>query len=148
MRPALSQLNLKKEALKAIHDRQQKLFGQKVIAAIDYEKAKTDYDQILAEITFFRKQARNIWKQKSLTLTDERNQLSLKEKQLLNELPKYVLTSPVKGELQNVSTVSAGQLLTQGQKLAELSPDTSLLAICYLSPKDVGLIRAGDESIF
>ncbi|MEO9870334.1 MAG: HlyD family efflux transporter periplasmic adaptor subunit [Ekhidna sp.] len=145
---SLDRLHLREEALLTIYKRQEKLFDQQVIAQVDYEKAKTDYDQVIAEITFFRKQASNNWKQASINFIEERNRLFLQQNQLKRDLERYVLIAPCKGELQNVTPLGIGQLIVTGAKLAEITPDTTLFAVCYLPPQNIGFIRPGMRGEF
>ena len=51
----------------------------------------------------------------------------------------YCLIAPVAGTV----TQLAGSYVQAGELLGTLSPDGDLLAECYVSPKDIGFVRAG-----
>jgi len=145
---ALEKLLLEKDNLKRVHGRQKSLFDQKVIAAAVYETDETNYERAKAEIEFFKTQSINSWKQASLDFGVEKDQLLLKKEQLLTEQKKYTLVAPGKGELQNVSVLRRGQFIQAGLKIAELSPDTLLIATCWVPPKDIGLLKKGMTGTF
>ena len=47
--------------------------------------------------------------------------------------------------MQNVLSLSKGQYIHSGLKIGEISPDTTLMAICWVSPQKVGLLKKGLE---
>lgn len=141
----LDKLELEKETLKTIYNRQKKLFEQNVIAAVEFDKDEANYNRALSEIELFRKQSLSKWKEASLQFIEEKRSLSLRKKKLENEITKYSLKAPASGELQNVNPISKGQIIQAGQQLAQLTPDTTLMAICWVSPQKVGLLQKGLE---
>ena len=60
-----------------------------------------------------------------------------KEKENLN------IKAPVNGTIQNLVGVYTGSPVFANQDLAQISPNTNLLAEVYVSPNDIGLLREG-----
>ncbi len=145
---ALEKLEVNSRAIKRVYDRQKRLFDQKVIAASEFEKDEVKLRLSITEIELFKKQAINSWKEKALILEEERKDLAFRKDQLANEGQKYVLISPSRGELLNTRPLSVNQFIEAGIIVAELTPDTTLVANCWLSPKDIGLLYAGMNGSF
>jgi len=137
----LERLTVKHRSASKTYKRQQRLYRQEVIPAVELEKDREVLDLAKAEVVFFSKQALNTWKQEILGFEQEYKQLLLKKEQLENELLKHVLIAPSTGTLQQVVSLSAGQQVQVGMKLGEVSVDTTLLAICWIPPRDIGLIQ-------
>lgn len=126
--------------LQVDHDRNHKLLLKGVIARAEYENIKLDYDLALNAYNQFKKQQWNTWQ---ATLTELENKLTIsqnKNAQFVESKKEYVITAPVNGSLINLSGVERGSIIASGASLAEISPDTDLLAECYVSPLDIGLI--------
>lgn len=144
----LERLDLDIERTKRVYLRQKLLFQEKVIAEVDYERDEALYKQAKAEKRLYQKQKQNEWKETLLRYTIERDELTLRKERLQEERQKYVLAAPSKGELQNIVPVVENQFIAAGTQLGEISPDTTLLAICYVSTKDVGLLKEGMKGSF
>lgn len=121
--------------------RNKSLFEKGVIAAVEFENFKFEYDLVINAITKLRKQQLNTW-QADFTLKKRQ----LNEFENSAELQKenkeyYILTSPISGTLMNVVGIEKGSLINASIPLAEISPDGNLIAECYVSPIDIGLIN-------
>lgn len=141
-REKLQELQTRYQKEKRDYLRNQKLFEKGVIAAVEYENYKFDYDLIINSIAQLKKQQLNNWQ---ADLTNKNRELNELENnfQLQNENKNYyVLTAPINGTLINVIGIQQGSLINAGIPLAEISPDSNLIAECYVSPIDIGLINA------
>ncbi len=127
--------------LKADFDRNTKLFSRGVIAQVTYEDQKLEYDLARNAMHQFKKGQLHRW-QTTLVELEDKLQRTRHEINRLNESKKeYVITAPVSGTLINVkNNVAPGSMLTAGVVLAEVSPDLEVLAECYVTPGEIGLI--------
>jgi len=85
------------------------------------------------------------------TLTELENQFIDYEnnvEQVLNNKRSYVITAPITGTLINTSSMNSGSFINAGTLLGEITPDTELIAECYISPKHIGLIDKEKEVTF
>ena len=139
----LDQLKFEKQTLEVISQRQRTLFNLNVIAQVEYDRDKANHERAIKEIQLFEKTSKSNWKEASLKYLQEEKSLLLRRKQIENELPKYTLLSPATGELQNVRSLSVGQFIQAGESLAQLTPDTTLLAVFWVPPQKVGLLKTG-----
>ena len=70
-------------------------------------------------------------------------QLSSEEEQLKIEKSYAVIKAPVSGTIQQFNGKYKGAFLQAGEVIAVISPDSTLVASCYVTPADIGLIRNG-----
>ena len=61
--------------------------------------------------------------------------------QYSEELTNRTVLAPTSGEIIQSSDIQIGSIVTPGQKIAEISPEGELVAICYVKPSDIGLIH-------
>lgn len=73
------------------------------------------------------------------TLRAEADQLQL-------ELKRYRVFTPLTGTIHNMAAVAEGGFVASNQKLAEISPDTLLVAECHVTPHDIGLLKKGMQA--
>lgn len=144
----LEKLNIEKEALKKIYERQEKLFDLEVIPRVEFEKDEANYERVFAEIEVFKKQAINNWKESFLSIEQEREQLLFRKQEILEERLKSVLVAPTSGELQEVVPLKHNQFMMAGLKIGEISPSSEMMAICWVAPKDIGLIKEQMSTLF
>ncbi len=140
-REKLQELQTRFQKKKRDYLRNKKLFEKGVIAAVEFENYKFEYDLIINSIAQLKKQQLNSWQ---ADLTSRKRELNELENnfQLQNENKNYyVLTAPISGTLINIIGVQQGSLISAGIPLAEISPNSNLIAECYVSPIDIGLIN-------
>ena len=85
------------------------------------------------------------------TLTDYKNKLleiESTEKQLQDNKLQFVVLAPITGTLIGVKSVETGSFLSAGEVCATISPNTNLLVECYVTPQDIGLLRANSSVNF
>lgn len=90
----------------------------------------------------------NKWQSQQITYQDKLEQLQTKEQQLNEERQQYLIKAPISGTIQNMKGIYVGSFVYPNQPLAQISPDTGLIAECYILPRDIGLIREGMEARF
>jgi len=144
----LTQHYTKLKNLKIALERNTKLLAKGVIAKVEYEDSKLAYDLENNALHQFQKSTRNSWQ---ATITELENQLIEYEnnvEQVMNNKKSYVITAPIKGTLINSSSMNNGSFINAGKLLGEITPDTELIAECYISPKDIGLIDKDKDVTF
>ena len=118
------------------------MFSKGVIAKAEFEKIKLDYDLAENALYQFKKQRINTWQAVSTDLDKKINELQSDSTQLSNSKESFTITAPINGTLINVVGLEEGSFITAGSVLAEITPDTDLIAECYLSPSEIGLINS------
>jgi membrane fusion protein, peptide pheromone/bacteriocin exporter len=64
------------------------------------------------------------------------------------KIDQYKIIAGTNGTLINVLNLNEGDFIHPQQKLAEISPDTTLIAVTYISPSDIAFIEKEQEVSF
>lgn len=129
-------------------DRYAILFKNGVLTTAEYEKFNFEHDQAISGYSLSEKRFRLQLQRESGAYRKELNELIEQEAELAEQKELFILKSPVDGSLQNLSGLQNGTYVFANQKIAEISPDTQLIAFCYVRPADIGLIRKGQSVSF
>lgn len=142
--------NLQTRKIKARNDylRQKKLFKKEVIAKMELENSKYNFDLMSNEMSHFQKQQFNNWQYELAKQSNKEKELESRLLQFEEEQKNYVITASISGTIQNLSGVSVGSFINPGSPIAEISPETDLIAECYISPSDIGLLKTNNEVKF
>ena len=129
-------------------ERQEALYQAKVIAAMDLEqetlRKEEAEDQLLQIRENYKLEWQSAHEQKIATLQNLKSSLV----ELDDSMRKLEIKAPISGTLQVPVGITEGAFITAGSLLARLSPDALLVADCYVSPSDIGLIKAGQKVRF
>jgi HlyD family secretion protein len=123
--------------------RAKKLYEQKVISEAEYEASYFAFrleQQNLAQILA---QALAKWE---LELSQRRNDSIILDAELQRcneELKNRVLIAPVSGEIIQSRDKQSGTMVYSNQQIAELSPEGEIIGLCYVSPREIGMIKTG-----
>ncbi len=144
----LNELNTRFQKIKEDYNRNQKLFDKGVIAKVELNNSKLEYDLSLNAIHQYKKQQYSSWQaelvnQKNQLKELENNQVQLEETNNLS-----VIKAPVSGTLLNVKGIEKGSFIQNGIQLAEISPKSSLIVECYINPIDIGLLKKENKVNF
>lgn len=139
--------NAKIQAYK-IYTRYETLFNKKVVTQAEYEQYKFNYDQALSDFNLVARKYKTQWQTEANQYRKELKDLDDQKVQLSEQEKLYELTAQINGTLQGLSGLQVGSFVSAGQKIGEISPDSALLAINYIKPSDIGLIKKGQEARF
>lgn len=81
------------------------------------------------------------WQQDLATYRLEYSQFEAQQKQLVEEKKKYEIKAPVSGIIQGINSRYDGGFIQAGETLCIISPETNLIAECYVPTQDVGLLK-------
>lgn len=140
-------INAKAQAYK-IYIRYETLFNKKVVTQAEYEQYKFNYDQAVSDFNLVARKYKTQWQTEANQYRKELKDLDNQKVQLTEQQKLYQLTARIDGTIQGLSGLQVGSFVSAGQKIGEVSPDSALLAINYIKPSDIGLIRKGQEARF
>ena len=126
---------------KQAHDRQLKLYQEKVIAAMEFENFQFELKKAEDARAQLKETQRSQWQSELKTLQEETNELESQLVRIQKEKALLTITAPVSGTLQNLTGVYVGSNVFANQELGQISPDTSMLVIAYVQPNDIGFIK-------
>ncbi|WP_235972715.1 HlyD family secretion protein [Pedobacter ghigonis] len=133
-------INAREQAAK-IYKRYEILYGKKVVTEAEYEQYKFNYEQALSDFKLVAKKYITQWQTESNQYRKELKDLENQKIQVMEQEKMYHLTARVSGTVQNLSGLQLGSFIAANQKIGEISPDSALLAVCYIKPADIGLIK-------
>lgn len=129
-------------------DRNKILFEKGVIASAEFEEIQLNYDLTLNSIYQLKKQQLNTWQANLTEIENKLEEVKNSKNQLVENKNQFVIIAPIDGVLINIQGIEPGSFIQAGSNLAEISPKSDLLAECYVSPVDIGMIKADKEINF
>lgn len=124
-------------------NRKKMLYERNVISEAEYEQSLFSLQSMQNKLILLFGEQLNKWKPDQITYHHKLEELKTEEQQLREKLQQYIIKAPIAGTIQNMQGIYEGSYIYANQTLAEISPDTGLIAEFYVSPKDIGLIREG-----
>lgn len=119
------------------------LLSKDAVAQADFEPIEAEYRNACMAIDLFYDNQISLWQTDLDKYIIERRDISTQIEQLKIQRSESVVCSPVKGIVQRIEGVNTGSYVQQGQKLFEISPDSTLYVECMVTPKDIGYIKTG-----
>lgn len=117
------------------------LAAERVIAPKEFEDKTAENERLQAALQAFRQEQLSVWQEELAKYQIELTQLQAQQHELLQDARFYEIKAPVSGTLQGINTRYAGGMLQAGEPAGTLSPETGLVAECYVNTRDVGLLR-------
>ncbi|WP_142686807.1 HlyD family secretion protein [Chitinophaga polysaccharea] len=136
------------EKLKLDLEMYDKLFKDKVIARKEYLDRKYEYEKSKAAYTSAIQQQRSTWATDLNQMRLEDNRLRADNRQLTKEKEWNLIKAPVSGTLQQFTGKYAGGYVQTGDLLGVISPNSNMIAECYVSPRDIGYLKKGMPARF
>lgn len=96
----------------------------------------------------FRNEQIALWQQDLLKYRLELSKLESERRQITEEENLYKVKAPVAGIIQGLASKYAGNTIQAGETLCTISPETKLVAECYVSSQDIGLLRVNQNAKF
>lgn len=128
---------------KRLLEREKGLFNRDAISLATLEERQHSYQLEENKLRLIMEQQLGSWNRERVTFLNDIDELEAEYNQLLNELRRYVIRSPITGTLQNMSGILENSFIFANQTIGEISPDTNLVAEVYVTPNEIGLLREG-----
>ena len=141
----LRELEVTKITFLKSYRRLKSLYRDRVVSLSDFERAEADYKNSLNAISIFKDERKSQWNSDKSSYKGELRDIRLKIEQLRKQRQESVVLAPISGYIQKVLNVVDGSYLHSGREILEISPSGILVAECYVSPKDIGLIFKGQR---
>ncbi len=121
----------------------QKLMSEKLIAQQEMEDKEFAQNTAQAQVQTLTERQMSEWQTALAQYRRDVVELQAQEQQLLRERDLYLIKAPVAGSVGQLAGKYVGGYVQAGEVMGVISPDSNLLAECYVSPKDIGLLRKG-----
>lgn len=125
-----------------------KLLNDKVIAPKEAFDKQVEGEKLNAAYEAFARTQIAQWQQELATYRAELSQLNATGRRIQADRKNFLIKAPVCGVLQGINNLYEGSVVQVGQSIASVSPQTSLIAECYVNTKDIGLLKTGQRVRF
>ncbi|MDP3467738.1 MAG: HlyD family efflux transporter periplasmic adaptor subunit [Daejeonella sp.] len=139
---------LSREQAERIFNRYNILYENGAITLLESEKLRFEFDKAVSEQNLLINRWRSQWEMEAGGYRRELSDLLSREAELEEENKLFTLRATVRGSIQNLAGIQAGSYVFANQKIAEISPDDQLIALCYVKSSDIGLVRKGQSVNF
>jgi HlyD family secretion protein len=129
-------------------DRERFLAERDALSQVALDETQFDLQSSVNRYKMLVEQQKNQWILDEIRFNDELEQLKSEQNQIEEELSRYEVRSPISGTVQNKAAVFQNSFVSVNQVLGEISPDTSLIAEVFVSPRDIGFLKEGMEARF
>ena len=134
-------------AVKKMYERDKQLFNIQAISFADLERRNDEYDNTISALATLYNEQMNQWHLERQKYQEEQTDVESRINQLTIQKQELTVIAPVTGSVQQLNGLKIGNYVTEGEVLMEISPEGSLYAECFVSPKDIGLIQVGQQAI-
>ena len=124
-------------------ERTQQLFDKKVVSEEEFEKSQYEYSNATNALATLKDNQLSKWQSDLNVYTNSLEEMRMSMKQEIKSKDLYVVTSPVSGTLDQFRGIYKGSSIQSGSLLAIISPDSTLYAEVYVSPRNIGYIYLG-----
>jgi HlyD family secretion protein len=124
------------------------LANEKVISPKEFFDIRIQQERVSASYKAFRQEQQTDWQQDLVRYESELFRYEEQKSQLRSDASYYEIRAPVTGYLQGINTRYKGSLLLANETICSISPEAELLAECYISTKDIGLVRKNQNVQF
>jgi HlyD family secretion protein len=142
-RHALAEQQTTLDRAKTDYEMNKALYDGQVISKKEWLDKKYAYEKASLEYRTIIEQQHSSWADDLSRYQVESGRLSTDSRQYEKEKEWNLIRAPISGTLQQFNGKYAGGALQPGELLGVISPDASLVAECYLSPRDIGYVKAG-----
>ncbi|MTI86546.1 MAG: HlyD family efflux transporter periplasmic adaptor subunit [Balneolaceae bacterium] len=114
-----------------------------LVSQKDLEQSRFKLESEERRIELLQKSKLNVWQQQLDKYEHDLKSLQTSFVQLNKEKEKRYIYAPIDGVIQNVAGISEKSTIYANEQIAEISPNTALIAELYVSTRDVGLLKEG-----
>jgi membrane fusion protein, peptide pheromone/bacteriocin exporter len=131
------------QSSKVEYRRDSVLFMQSVISRADYERTFNRYNLDKESIQQIKLNQQAKWQNDLATRYDETRRLKAEMDHKKEEIGYRTVRSPVPGTIIQSSDIQIGSFIAAGLRIAEISPESELVAIFFVNSSDIGFIEKG-----
>jgi len=124
------------------------LLKDKVIAPKEHFDKEIELERLNNTLNAFKNEQLALWQNDLQRYQLDISQFQSQKNQINIEQKNYFIHAPVSGVIQQINTRYIGGFVAAGESLCIISPLSELLGECYLSTKDIGLLKIGHSARF
>ncbi|MGC4232744.1 MAG: HlyD family efflux transporter periplasmic adaptor subunit [Niabella sp.] len=124
------------------------LLKDKVIAPKEAFDKEVENEKLQAAYHALKRNQLAQWQQELANYEAELSQLNATRSKIHADKKNYEIKAPVSGIIQGINNLYAGSMVQAGQAIASISPESTLIAECYVNTRDAGLLKTGQSVRF
>lgn len=118
-----------------------RLLKDKVIPNKEYFDKEIESERLIAIRNAFKQEQVTSWQNDLERYKTEISKFTDQQNQIENHRRNHFLYAPVSGEVQQMNSRYAGGFINAGETLCIISPLSYLIGECYISTRDIGLLK-------
>jgi membrane fusion protein, peptide pheromone/bacteriocin exporter len=126
----------------------EKLAEDKVISPKEFYDIRIQQQKAIAAFESFRREQFAGWQADRVKYNTEIKQCISRRIELNQLFETNRIRAPISGSLQELSGRYAGNSIQAGESICSISPDGNLMGECYVSSRDIGLLKTGQPAKF
>jgi HlyD family secretion protein len=134
-------LHSRVQKLKVDYERSAGLYAEGVLSRVQFEKDSFELSFSKNALDELQQNSIRKWQGDHQNYTERIAKHETSLARLQQEKLKHYLLAPINGEVVELSGVSPGTFALENEHLITISPQETLIAECYVSPRDIGLIQ-------
>lgn len=124
------------------------LAKEKVIAPKEMFDKEVESEKLKATYQALKREQISAWQQELSQYEAELSQLSAARVKIFTDKKNYEIKAPVTGIIQGINNLYPGNMIQTGQTIATISPESNLIAECYVNTRDIGLLKNDQPARF
>lgn len=132
----------------SMYKRNNYLYESEVISEAEFDKYRYELEKARNDLRLVYEEQGSRWQTDLNSLDLERREISSERNKLDREQEFHTVKAAQSGTVQGIGGLRPGTFLSMGEQVAELSPDSGLIARVFISPEDIGLLKTGMRARF
>ncbi len=117
------------------------LYNDGVVPVVSLQEDSFNLKELEDELILLKTRTIAKWEMDNKDYILARHELNTKVENLLQQKSQHIIIAPYDGSIIEFNGIAEGSFINENEVIAMLSPEEELLAECYVSPSDIGLIR-------
>ena len=124
------------------------LVKDRVISPIEFFDVQVQQGKVESACKAFRQQQFSIWQQDLINCRTKLAELLTQHEEIQARKESYCIRTPVSGILQGLSPRYPGSTIQPDETICSVSPEGQLVGECYVSTRDIGMLKQGQPVRF
>jgi len=117
------------------------LYLEGVVPLSAFQEDSFKLYELIDELQLFKTATHARWETERRNYTLALHELAGKVENLKHRIRQCYIIAPFRGSVIDFSGIAEGSFIPENDLIANLSPEDDLIAECYVSPADIGLIK-------
>ncbi len=121
------------------------LAKDKIISGKEFYDIQINYQKLQSSYKAFVQEQLSTWQQDLARYKLELSQYKQNLSVVNTDATYYLVKAPTSGIIQGINTRYQGGLLQSNETLCTISPEGNIIGECYVSTRDIGLLKVGQQ---